>query len=505
MKRSALIFILSAPLLLLAIYYPVFTSDYVYLDEAPQLWHHGDGSTAHMFLSQGRWLTGLLLETVFKKVHVVGDLRGLRLVALAGWLGFIVCWWSVFRSWTRRMCLDPLLLPFSLVFIAAAPTTTISIGWASCLELPFATTCALVSGAWLSRHLAAQRAAGHDRVNFPLPVLLMVMLPGLASLFLYQNTFGVFLVPFVLDHFINRNAATRRSLAIAIIMSLLICLIYFFIYKYGLTRAGIEASGRTAISHDPLKKIAYFFSGPLPMAFNLNYLYSAQTLLPQVIAPFSAVIMLVCIFTRFKMIAFAKNVAFILLILSMLALIYLPSMISTENFASYRTLGPLGLMVFLLLISSILQLISSRRVRAGLVGVVSISLALLGHYNFDQQFTRPLSNEYRGLTEWVDSSFQPGGPHAYPDTILLIRADKRLFRERDNIRSSRDEFGLPSTSRDWVPVPLVKQLVMEKTGSHAIAERLVVLQYADRTAFDALNALPGAGSRMVDMNAITPP
>ncbi|MES1249856.1 MAG: hypothetical protein ABUL46_04185, partial [Chitinophaga rupis] len=53
------------------------------------------------------------------------------------------------------------------------------------------------------------------------------------------------------------------------------------------------------------------------------------------------------------------------------------------------------------------------------------------------------------------------------------------------IGSYKDEFGMPSTNKDWTPEPLLKQLVLELTGSRQQAEALKVTQYANMEEWKA--------------------
>jgi hypothetical protein len=60
---------------------------------------------------------------------------------------------------------------------------------------------------------------------------------------------------------------------------------------------------------------------------------------------------------------------------------------------------------------------------------------------------------------------------------VFVRADEEGFLPNFGIHHYKDEFGMPSTYKDWTPEPLVKQIVYEMTGSREKADRLQVVLY----------------------------
>ena len=64
--------------------------------------------------------------------------------------------------------------------------------------------------------------------------------------------------------------------------------------------------------------------------------------------------------------------------------------------------------------------------------------------------------------------------------MYFIRPTENAFEEKYGIVASWDEFGIPSTAKKWVPEPLVKQLIFEKTGNRQTAENILVKSYTLR-------------------------
>jgi hypothetical protein len=127
---------------------------------------------------------------------------------------------------------------------------------------------------------------------------------------------------------------------------------------------------------------------------------------------------------------------------------------------------------------------------------VSLVLVVLAFYNFNIQYCNPLKQEYNALYNYINNTYTPGMQQVY-----FIRPDKNLFQAQ-GLRTYKDELGVPSTYRDWVPETIVKQLVYEKTGKRAQAAALQVQQFETKAAFDSLHITIMAASMVVDMNSI---
>lgn len=172
-------------------------------------------------------------------------------------------------------------------------------------------------------------------------------------------------------------------------------------------------------------------------------------------------------------------------------------MISKENFASYRTLYPLQLAVFWLMINQAAYFIKKNRAKQLIAGAFTTLLLITGFYNYNFQFVRPLKKEYGNFRTYLESRIP-----TLPDTVYFIRADKKLFTSLYSIRSTGDEFGSPSTTRDWVPEPLIRQIVMEKTGNRKKAEKIKVIQFSNNEEFEKYKAAVPSPAFVIDMKSI---
>lgn len=482
------------PLLFLLIYFPVFSADYAYLDEIHQLWHNDDRSNFAMFLTQGRWLTGLLFQKLFASIHTIAQLKGLRLFSLAGWMVTALVWTAILQTWVRLLGFPKAVWWLGAVYVVCSIPVVVYIGWASCFEVFLAVLAGLLSGHFLYTHLHRQQARpGH----FFYIALFGALLLGLGSLFIYQTAFGAFLLPFFL-HYVQRRLPKPDKIVITgVVFYIAVHVLYYFLFKYSLNAYGMQASTRTALQVAVLKKAAFFFSGPLPQGFSLNLLYSSKSVFSLVFYPAMILVWVISVFRRMRNTSIAAKLLFIAGVLLLLALIYLPVMIAAENFASYRTAFAFNLAVFLMVMEALLSWISNSKKRVVFTAVVCVALLGTGIYTYQFQFVMPLKQEYGVLKKFMQTH--------YTDRITqvhFIRAGKYLFEPRYRTTVYRDELGVPSTYRNWVPEPLVKQLVLEQTGNRKQAEAVQVQQYENEPLFQQAKPTGGSTALLINMNRL---
>ena len=114
------------------IFTAVFMADYLYLDEAYQLWHRHDIRNYQMSSSDGRLLSGLFFQKTFSSISSVEQVRYLRIFSLGGWI--LTSWLLYFiaKQWVRQLEL-PSSIPFHCpieIYIRLPRARGIS-GWTS--------------------------------------------------------------------------------------------------------------------------------------------------------------------------------------------------------------------------------------------------------------------------------------------------------------------------------------------------------------------------------------
>ena len=474
------------------IYFQTFTANYAYLDEIHQLWNNRDNSNRDMFLTQGRLLTGLLFSKAFVSLSTIEGLKALRLFSLGGWVLTTWLWTLLFARWVRTLGWPESTLWLSTLFVICSASVAICIGWASCMELFLAVAFGLLAGHVL---FVATAKEGAPR-RLPIGALLLSLSLGIVSLFWYQTAYGAFLLPF-LCWFIKGRGRIDRVLTLGVGVYLLTYIIYYGLFQLSLQAYEVPASNRTGINLDVLGKIGFFFSGPLPQAFSLNWLYSSSSVVAQALYIVVFLAWVVSVFRTDRGTTVAHKLRYLVGVLLLLALVYLPGMIAKENFSSYRTLFVVNLSVFILVLHDLFGLVRSERARKGWVFFLSGALLALGFYNYNVQFINPVKQEYAALSTYFRQHYT-----ADKLTVHFIRADRKLFNSLYGTRVIKDEFGAPSSSRDWVPEPLIRQFLTEMTGSREGAQRVTVVQYESRDQYTQAGTGAGGKTLLMDANEI---
>ena len=416
-SRTDIVAYFLIPVLFVFIYFRIFFGDYAYLDEIHQLWHNDDNSNFIMFHTQGRWLTGLLFKKFFSSISTIDQIKFLRWFSFAGWIMTTFTWAIVFRKWVKLLNLAEELWLLSVAYVVCCISVCIYIGWASCMEVFLATIFGLLSAHILFKNLVKQK-----ELYLSVPVIFGSLFFGLISLFVYQPAFGIFLLPFFLMYCATKKAKSELKVVIGIAFYLVAYIIYYFLFKYSLKAYHLEASTRTQVHFDLLKKISFFFSGPLPQGFSMNLLFYAGSIFSQIFYPAVFLMWLIISFKRNAHKNFIQFIFFVGFILFMLALMYLPSMIAVENFPSYRTLFVFNLAVFLMVADSLLYFIKNEKSRKIFTGIGIVWLLVTGFYAFNFQYIMPLKKEYAVLRQFFKENYKPS-----MNTVYFIRADKFLF------------------------------------------------------------------------------
>ena len=226
----------------------------------------------------------------------------------------------------------------------------------------------------------------------------------------------------------------------------MILAVYFLLFKYSLQYFQLEASDRTGLKFDFLKKLSFFVSHPLALAFSFNFLYNYHGILSQAFYPLCVLLLIVSTWSFNKKITDAFKIIGVILIIGLL--MYIPGLVVSENFASYRTMLALSMMIPVLLFGNIYNLANKFACRrTGALAFIAV-IILVAYYNFNQQFINPLQYEYAKLRARLDQeNWQT------TDTVFFMRADEKTILQSHGVKVYKDEFGLPSVFKDWTPDP----------------------------------------------------
>lgn len=465
-----------AILLLTAQFMPIFYSDYAFLDEAHQLWHNRDGSNYGMFIVQGRWLTGLLMNYLFSTISSISEFKIVRAFSFFSWMLFLEEFFRLGRKWQEKIGFNKALLPIAGLYIACCPSVAIYIGWGACFEVGIASLLALWSG-----HLFFTKLMQNDeKGSLFQPVLLLAILSGLGSLFLYQTAFAAFLLPFILYLLEKKSNLSSRVMKGGIASYLFIAVLYYILFLFYFHHSSLVPSQRTDVTLDIPGKLGFFFSAPLSQAFSFNLLYNLHSIPSQVFPILMMVLWIVLLILPDKRIS-ERKLVFILIFIGILMLIYAPLLVSKENFSSYRTMFMLNLAVTIGMVHGMLAFFSAffpSPKRNLFLLFFFCSFAAVGFWNFRINFIQPLRKEYSLLRQYFNAHYNPA-----ISAIYILRPPEDLFYDKFSIRAYKDEFGIPSTFKDWTPEPLFKQFILETTNEREKSEKTNIIEYTNKDSF----------------------
>lgn len=460
-------------LVVLLIFYPLFYTDYIYTDEVNQLWLYRPGSGFSMFAAQGRWITELLISKSFEAVDSVHGITYIRIFALLMWLACIPVWYVIIKRIAAQGPGYEYLPFFTCLYLVTSLPFSITVQWASCIELPIANTAGLLSGAiWYVKI--------RDKRTWAIPIVagLGAVVAGLISLSAYQSGFCCFLIPF-LFHYISAYTTGKDLVFVkGLAFYFFVYVVYFVLFKAYLAVNHVNSDPRTGIYLNPFDKLQFFFSHPLKRAFWFNIIVDENNKQARAIYKVMFVGWMVLAFVRFGKKNWLSAVKYIAAVLVVFMFSYLPSLVVKENYASNRTMLAINMCVWIVcaeMVMYFLKNIPARRITAiSLTGVLMIA----GWYNFNKQFLQPVREEYQAVKNYVQQHYNNN-----ITTVYFIKASEDAFRNKYHLQSSMDEFGVPSTFFEWVPENLVQQMVFEITGNRKTAEQLTVKHWSDMESF----------------------
>jgi hypothetical protein len=483
-------------LVLLVIFYPLFQVNYVYLDDMHQLWYNEKGATFSIWFIHGRFLGAHLMEKAFTSINTIDAVKPYRILSVLGWALAICIYVKVATQWVRYNLIDNRIVLLSAVYIASSLSVAIANGWGgTCFEIFITFTAGLLSG-----HLLYAQLKKHNRLlAIPIYMQLLVLLLGLTALFTYQIGIGMFLIPFFLHFNSKRFEKPDRFVITGVIAFLVITIIYYLTFKLLLHFEGVEEGHRANLNFNILSKISFFVGVPTAQAFSFNFLFNLHSIISQVFYILAIAVWVLYAFITQRNKPVINKFIYIAGSFALLMLIYLPVLVTIENYSSYRSMLSLNLAVFLMLTNMIVEWIKNGSWKNRFVVGAMILFAGVGFYNFRYNFLKPILKEYQVMRAYVEKQYTPG-----INKVYFLRPPENLFKEQFHVNAYRDEFGVPSTFKDWVPVPLVKQIIYEITHDKNIGKNteVIMFPYEEADSFNKQVALKEAHTMSIDMAAI---
>jgi hypothetical protein len=453
MRRSWL-----APLLLLAVivavYLPVMTLDFVYSDD-PVL--HAQGQVEHRAIrtqaNDGRFLYGFWLAGPVAQVHTVAGFKYVRMLTVVGIALSAVVLFRLVRRWLIR---DELWAAALAALFALNPGCLALSGWATLGAHCWAAWLGLCSVSILlgrgGRADSGEPIPGGAPLveNFARPAT-SALLGSAALLFLaealYQPTAMAFWIGiglWIAGQFDARKAAWRK-LALFLALFGVTTLVYFVCAKL-LTESG----SRVALKISPLRRLAWFVVYP----FRGSIAFPALN--PSLALSIASAVVLgsgVWLYCRRRQ----RPVWVWLGLGAMLPLLTLPSLVAAMHYDVFRIRLPLYGMVVVFWSLTLAAWVTTaerlRQARAALL-IATVAIALLGQFHLLHHFILPQVVEQSFIQQRLSEYLRESPDLTRP--IVVYPPPKSddyagLFVD--------DEWGIPSSSQVWATVPLVRLLL----------------------------------------------
>jgi hypothetical protein len=483
-------------LVLLVIFFPLFQANYLYLDDSHLLWYNGKEESFNIWFINGRLLSAITTGHRFASINTIDALKLSRIYSVIGWLLTICVYVKVATQWARLNLIDNRVVLISAVYIACSPFVAITSGWGgTCFSFFMAYMSGLLSG-----HLLYTQLLKHKRLlAIPIYIQLLVLLLGVVSLFTYQIGIGMFLIPFFL-HYNSRKFEKPDSILITGAISMVVIVaIYFVLFKLGIKISGLEGGERGGLEFNVLKKISFFVGVPTAQAFSFNFLFNLSSIFSQLFYIVAIAVWALHAFITQRNKPVINKIIYLAVVFALLMLIYLPVMVTVENFSSYRTMMALNTAVVLMLVNMIIQWIRPELWKKGFAIGAMVIFVCVGFYNFRYNFLNPIVKEYQLVRTYVEKQYTPG-----INKIYFLRPPENFYEQQYNVHYYRDEFGVPLTHKDWVPVSLVKQIIYEKTHDKKVADKVDVVMFTpeDVENFNRQVALKEPNTFAVDVQQL---
>jgi len=482
-------------LIVLFTFLPLFYSDYIFMDEALELWQYNSIPGLQMFTDDGRWLAEQMHSWLFKTTDTIHGVTVFRLISLFGWLLCLPVWYSVIKRLVANVPAYE-YVPFLIcLYLVTSIPFLVSVQWATCMQFFIANTAGLLSGVTALNCIHPLDNNLRNRIKNGLASVGL----ALVSLFLYQGAYACFLIPFLL-YFINPfNKKKDAVLALGLAFHLVTCGVYFVLYKGTLSifYSDIVEPARNSLYISPVEKLKWFLARPLERSFRFTLLTNEDSVISKVYYPVMLLALAVLNVVRFRIEKWKLAVKFLTGIGAVWVLSYLPPLLIKESFASNRTLMALNLCVFIVCLEMALWFIKNKRILqfAG-IGMI-IFFTWCARYNFQQVFLRPLADETAALKAYFKQHY-----NSSIQTIHFIRPSKDFMAEKYGVNRSMDELGVASSCWEWVPPSLSKQLIYEATGNRQQAMGVTVKHWASKEAYLNAHEVLNSSILVVDVPAI---
>lgn len=448
---------------ILMTYYGVFASSYGFADDYSFLNSTTSGSKDlnHLLITVGRPTQAGIIQIFFSIFSTVESLKFVRLLGILG-TGLFAC--CIFHH-VARLTRSPGFATCAAFAICTLPAFQVYVSWAQYFSMPYACIAAFLSYQTADRALSGTRTS--MRIAFALGSLSLLLL----SLTIHPVA-GFFYVFFLATGLLHGDEdikpALKRTLAIlSLFMVGLVC--SYILLKLGKHWFPASDTNRDGLTHDLVGKVKWFFKQPLYDSLSGPFIPARKLAAVPVLAVIALGMGIASGWTGLTRL-WKGGIA-----IAFIPFVYLPNLMVTENWSSYRTQAVLSALVLYYLFFSIRAIGSSGRgKRLSLetatipaCAVICVFFGWKAASNTTRYFARPQATEY----QFVNTRLSTCDP-AKNTGIYYIMSSRW-----DTLApfAYYDEFGLPSGSQAWVPKPFVLSVLHDRkipNLGHIIVEEI---------------------------------
>lgn len=315
------------------LFYGIFRV-YAYTDVYEFLYHADRDQFINVFVQGGRLFYGILNKHLLVETPSVQALSWLRLFGVGGLILAAIVLYHVLK----RYLFDSLTAGLCALFFMLTPSASITGVWVATYQVGWGLAIALLAGCFATEFF--ETSEWKKKVGF----LLLAIALGVFSLMTYQPTYTAFIIPQLL--LFLRAPGWKKTVGFFAVY-FFIYIVYYAVHLMMLDVFNLNALSRTGVTDEPLKKLQWFFRWPLKMVLEGNFIFYRNGWLKLVAVVFSAV-SLAGVFAVIRTQANALRMIVVIGLGVFLLGTYIPNLISSDNWVSYRTLSTLYIFTLVL-------------------------------------------------------------------------------------------------------------------------------------------------------------
>lgn len=462
---------------LLIIYIPVFGT-FAFSDSYEFFWSSKTvKGFINVFIQGGRPLFGIANSHIFPWTDSISDLRYIRLIAVLGNTVLAISFFYVLL----KKGFDKMLSLCLVLFLIVSPFFTLSIGWTALYQAGWAMLAGLLSAV-----LILEENIEYNLIKQIMKKLLGVLF-AMISLMLYQPSFTIFI--FIAFLYFEKDKNYKKFIR-AVVLYLAVFLLYYILFKLILHFTELPPLDRSGIATDYFGKLKWFIKTAFHKSLALNLVIFKSSIVNLLRIPLLLFFCSAAVFSFVKRKDLSSWMVYSAIVVATYFLAYLPNLVSVDSYASSRSLGVLVLLNAYFLFKGIGFLIKKKKYVYVLYTVLALLFLIIGFINVRKGFVNTLSNEYMTVKAELLEILKSD-----PDVknIYIIPPTGDFLTRHDLVgKTSYDEFGILSTSKAWVPKPMVYSLISEITNypKHRISN-INILICDDKNS--------GCGSPVIDI------